>query len=259
MAHEASPPTRGWTPDEPLQRAHAAGFPAHAGMDPRPASSRATRRGLPRPRGDGPFSKRVFELTGMASPPTRGWTRRRAQHVSDGVGFPAHAGMDPRRDRAPRLRLRLPRPRGDGPVQHDRSQPIARASPPTRGWTPVVDGAGLEDDGFPAHAGMDPNLRRLERLERRLPRPRGDGPAPSPGCAPAPSASPPTRGWTLDAGVAGSHNAASPPTRGWTQRVPRGDADDPGFPAHAGWTLRDAVEGDGLPGFPAHAGMDPRR
>ena len=51
-----SPPTRGWTPAvaPPLQS--AAGFPAHAGMDPSGTGPTAPLKWFPRPRGDGPFS-----------------------------------------------------------------------------------------------------------------------------------------------------------------------------------------------------------
>ena len=94
---EASPHTRGWTPgphpgcgperlprtrgDGPMHHVagpgpSAAGFPAHAGMDPGRSGSSGCRS--------------------RASPHTRGWTvrRRRLGHVRR--GFPAHAGMDPR-------------------------------------------------------------------------------------------------------------------------------------------------------------------
>ena len=73
------------------------------------------------------------------------------------------------------------------------------------------------DQGFPAHAGMDPIQPASARPRARLPRTRGAGP------------------WKWLSGL--REEWASPHTRGWT----RG-------PSHCG---------DGARGFPAHAGMDP--
>ena len=78
------------------------GFPAHAGMDP--AANDVVR---PRSR--------------VASPHTRGWTRRRAWRM--------------------RSRSRL-------------------ASPHTRGWTADGGGGTGCGGGFPAHAGMERSRRR---------------------------------------------------------------------------------------------------
>ena len=52
----ASPRTRGWTPTSRYVAACGHGFPAHAGMDPLLPTSAFGPRGLPRARGDGPFS-----------------------------------------------------------------------------------------------------------------------------------------------------------------------------------------------------------
>ena len=71
--------------------------------------------GLPRTRGDGPALEERPLKPKRASPHTRGWTLGVRTEVLSATGFPAHAGMDPRRDRC-LLRLeRLPRTRGDGP------------------------------------------------------------------------------------------------------------------------------------------------
>ena len=70
-----SPPTRGWTPDSPVDRRGRGGFPAHAGMDPNSLPPGRCPYRFPRPRGDGPA---IF-------PPS----------VIPTNGFPAHAGMDP--------------------------------------------------------------------------------------------------------------------------------------------------------------------
>ena len=91
----ASPPTRGWTPGYRDHVLPGPGFPAHAGMDLCRAVSPRGWPGLPRPRGDGPWSSMSGMATCMASPPTRGWTRTWLYAVGCDLGFPAHAGMDP--------------------------------------------------------------------------------------------------------------------------------------------------------------------
>ena len=90
-----SPPTRGWTRYQTLTDCCGEGFPAHAGMDPLPATWCSAISGFPRPRGDGPPLGPVPDLHDGVSPPTRGWTvhRRGGRYVHH--GFPAHAGMDP--------------------------------------------------------------------------------------------------------------------------------------------------------------------
>ena len=54
LARQASPHTRGWTLMVGFDAPQAAGFPAHAGMDPAHGRPRSRSRGLPRTRGDGP-------------------------------------------------------------------------------------------------------------------------------------------------------------------------------------------------------------
>ena len=188
--------------------------------------------------------------------------------------------MDPA-PAAPRARsLRLPRTRGDGPCLVDSCPAAAAASPHTRGWTPDTRRHGHQVRGFPAHAGMDPDLSVPAGPAGRLPRTRGDGP--------------------YQAGATFVHFPASPHTRGWTRRRRSARRPPPGFPAHAGMdpdssdtprhrTRLPRTRGDGpyaaalcariylasphtrgwtswrrrsnrcRPGFPAHAGMDRRR
>ena len=153
----APPPTRGWTLSRHRGALTAVGSPAHAGMDRRPATSRSRRRGLPRPRGDGPAVKLLGRSVAVAPPPTRGWTPDPARDLSDLVGSPAHAGMDPSSTAPSPHSGRLPRPRGDGPSNLDWMGLPPKAPPPTRGWT--RDAAHVPDlpRGSPAHAGMDPS------------------------------------------------------------------------------------------------------
>ena len=132
----------------------------------------------------------------MVSPPTRGWTHPQSVRERSLIGFPAHAGMDHLVGAAPRLVVRFPRPRGDGPELGFLAPFFDAVSPPTRGWTPRDDHADLAGRGFPAHAGMDPHHHDRSSLSSRFPRPRGDGPKITSGASPAPTVSPPTRGWT---------------------------------------------------------------
>ena len=233
----ASPHTRGWTRSAVSRLPPGGGFPAHAGMDPRARGGRAVRPRLPRTRGDGPPTEVDCARCKQASPHTRGWTRTPAGHPGRHPGFPAHAGMDPSPAASGPARSRLPRTRGDGPLALTLRLLPYGASPHTRGWTLVQAGADLGAPGFPAHAGMDPDLTSAVTMTVGLPRTRGDGPAP-------PSV------------VRGGH-VASPHTRGWTRGGAGGDGVVGGFPAHAGMDPhRGATERASREGFPAHAGMD---
>ena len=243
---QASPHTRGWTPQIIRERVDAAS-----------PHTRGWR--LPRTRGDGPASPHTPGMETVsphgsrsrneASPHTRGWTPGTSGAGlrlprTRGDGFPAHAGMDPHTRGwtrvAPTVASGLPRTRGDGPRLRACRRRADRASPHTRGWTREAD------VGFPAHAGIHPAVRGL-------PRTRGDGPR--------------ARGWSRR-----SPSAASPHTRGWTRpRFPAGaGSSEVGFPAHAGMDpsrFRERCYRQRLPrtrgdgpvaiGFPAHAGMDP--
>ena len=152
----ASPHTRGWTRVVAIGRRASSGFPAHAGMDPRPGSRATPCRRLPRTRGDGPGRCSGSTRRIPASPHTRGWTPCRPVSTNRCTGFPAHAGMDPEESRAHRGSNRLPRTRGDGPKFEDSGSTSYVASPHTRGWTPQATPADSHRQGFPAHAGMDP-------------------------------------------------------------------------------------------------------
>ena len=214
----ASPHTRGWTPSRGADRPGGTGFPAHAGMDPGSIGSFRAGPGLPRTRGDGPPLSVSVAGRKLASPHTRGWTRRRRAGPGRGRGFPAHAGMDPSRCGAGWPGPRLPRTRGDGPGSTMSGSRPAGASPHTRGWTHAEAADHGRARGFPAHAGMDPRPACRARAAGWLPRTRGDGP--------------------LQDGPRDDPLEASPHTRGWTRgRRPARGADH-GFPAHAGMDLR---------------------
>ena len=194
------------------------GFPAHAGMDPVQAGNEHGAGRLPRTRGDGPPSSAASFASSSASPHTRGWTCAVGATRRPGRGFPAHAGMDQAHARGPAEYRRLPRTRGDGPDIMELLTHAEWASPHTRGWTRRLVNDQRVGQGFPAHAGMDPQVSPARRTPARLPRTRGDGPS---SFFPREEA-----------------RAASPHTRGWTRSA-----------------IRDSSRGRG---FPAHAGMDPR-
>ena len=275
---QASPHTRGWTPDDFRQIFPECGFPAHAGMDPSRSISGGRSRRLPRTRGDGPGPDRGRGRHTPASPHTRGWTRASDRRRRPDRGFPAHAGMDPLWALLSRVEIGLPRTRGDGPRRIHGVLRTAQASPHTRGWTLDNRGVGHVAVGFPAHAGMDPERPADPARGARLPRTRGDGPQASTHGAASSAASPHTRGWTpgLEAPrVSGqgfpAHAGMDPIIRtvsNRTLRLPRTRGDGPwkqaaGFlaggasPHTRGWTVGGDARTTGHRGFPAHAGMDP--
>ena len=129
----ASPHTRGWTRAEQPVEQGLRGFPAHAGMDLSPYWDTAYREGLPRTRGDGPWSGNGRRSVSKASPHTRGWTRPTRCRTARRGGFPAHAGMDPGSGGQGCAQERLPRTRGDGPVMATAVRSGGMASPHTRG------------------------------------------------------------------------------------------------------------------------------
>ena len=193
--------------------------------------------GFPRPRGDGPPARRPWRGGAAVSPPTRGWTEYIELIAGGVVGFPAHAGMDPDAAVPEIVIAGFPRPRGDGPSQHEIVSAPCRVSPPTRGWTRRRSRRRHPGRGFPAHAGMDPCQEKLRELKVWFPRPRGDGPRSRIGVP--------------------DRYPVSPPTRGWTYWRDSRLYDIDGFPAHAGMdpTLYDVRNGD--KGFPRPRGDGP--
>ena len=211
---EVSPHTRGWTLRVGVAGGGGCGFPAHAGMDPPPAQQYAVRSWFPRTRGDGPRRPPSTAMPVGVSPHTRGWTCDPTCLRPGQAGFPAHAGMDPSARRSASKPAWFPRTRGDGPVPCQAVPCHAWVSPHTRGWTPSGAASRRRPEGFPAHAGMDPQSDGHGLTPFRFPRTRGDGPGYAQAAARDLPVSPHTRGWT-------------PARRGCRQAVA-------GFPAHAG-------------------------
>ena len=217
-------------------------------------------------------------ITRAVSPPTRGWTRARCAWRHLRTGFPAHAGMDLSWVSWHRFSTRFPRPRGDGPFAIFDRRTFAEVSPPTRGWTVIRRKVGKQLDGFPAHAGMDPEEARRSGPRRGFPRPRGDGPSRRSCKVRASLVSPPTRGWTLAVNATRTHRHGFPAHAGMDpllpasarslRRFPRPRGDGPPkmrvlyvvamvSPPTRGWTRFGCVFCARHGGFPAHAGMDP--
>ena len=181
-----------------MERQH--GFPAHAGMDPKyircASGHTADRWGFPAHAGMDPMSAGLPAGTSVrASPHTRGWTRfgdgfdrlmrrTRGDGPSSTWRLPAHAGMDPGMDPgggSGDVREASPHTRGWTHRADQPAGPRSRWLPRTRGDGPASANASLRRPGlvgFPAHAGMDPDLRPRQRggTVDGLPRTRGDGP-----------------------------------------------------------------------------------
>ena len=68
------------------------GCPACAGMAPIPSKAMPIYSGLPRLRGDGPWTDEEKDLNNKVAPPTRGWPYAHWHCLSGPVGCPAYAG-----------------------------------------------------------------------------------------------------------------------------------------------------------------------
>ncbi len=216
---DCSPRTRGWTPDRWELIRDRLLLPAHAGMDPVPEPGPGRPCAAPRARGDGPPNGACTCRWPACSPRTRGWTQARLDGWRAPNLLPAHAGMDPGPARRVARPEPAPRARGDGPVARVRSSGDRHCSPRTRGWTRDGRPVRRQERLLPAHAGMDPGLRKSRPRWSAAPRARGDGPP--------------------EAGPDAARGVCSPRTRGWTRTR-----------SSQSWTV--AL-------LPAHAGMDPRR
>ena len=167
----APPPTRGSTHELPRRHARRRGSPAHAGIDPHHWATAAIRGGLPRPRGDRPYSKPKPDDPCQAPPPTRGSTRHTRIGLGSVRGSPAHAGIDPHHRAVQPLARWLPRPRGDRPFLIAPDADLTPAPPPTRGSTHDRRAVAECDRGSPAHAGIDPRWPGCRWPRRRAPPP----------------------------------------------------------------------------------------
>ena len=195
-APSAPPHTRGSTPLPPVKGLRLNGSPAHAGIDRDLVHAEVLLEGLPRTRGDRPWQKSKKSSRCRAPPHTRGSTWGVGEVGDEFEGSPAHAGIDPVTFNIQNTQPRLPRTRGDRPIQN--TQPIANLSAPphTRGstWRGVSERCVAV--GSPAHAGIDLAAILDSAIAVGLPRTRGDRPRPACGKATYWTAPPHTRGST---------------------------------------------------------------
>jgi len=90
----ATPHTRGSTAIVAGVTVLQTGYPAYAGIDLLSHFHDSNNLWLPRIRGDRPWLRRHCFDTGMATPHTRGSTRRLARESDYTAGYPAYAGID---------------------------------------------------------------------------------------------------------------------------------------------------------------------
>ena len=141
--------------------------PAHAGIDLSVISSADNSQRLPRTRGDRPNPDELglFEIE---LPRTRG---DRPSIRMKAIVCPAHAGIDPERQRKPAANTVCPAHAGIDP-----NIVLRQVAPHTR---PVIGEGPL---GCPAHVGIDPCMSRFHADDQTdgaslsLPRTRGDRP-----------------------------------------------------------------------------------
>ena len=208
-------------------------------MLPERESSRPGGIGLPRTRGDAPFLREEEWLRRVVTPHTRGCSCAGIRPRGRSAGYPAHAGMLPTSTSCivhgpglPRTRgdapfkpgaqdweiSGLPRTRGDAPQRYSTEIHADRVTPHTRGCSSVPARTFSKHSGYPAHAGMLPDMPTPSHPDEGLPRTRGDAPH--------------------DGLVGKVGLRVTPHTRGCSRVAERPRADGPGYPAHAGMLLR---------------------
>ena len=104
--------------------------------------------------------------------------------------------MDPEMAPARAITQRLPRASGDGPDPAGVRWRDSQAAPRERGWTREGIRVGIDKNGCPARAGMDPSELRSMRWTEWLPRASGDGPVANASAVATLAAAPRERGWT---------------------------------------------------------------
>ena len=132
-------------------------------------------------------------------------------------GYPVHAGIDPETGCAPSRVSRLPRTRGDRPLDAPPESLCPLATPYTRGSTLRLVAHHRAFRGYPVHAGIDLNISWPSSARVWLPRTRGDRP--------------------VTAHVKCVGNLATPYTRGSTPVISCTRLYDRGYPVHAGIDL----------------------
>ncbi len=210
----AAPHARGSTLRRAIPARPASGCPACAGIDPVRTTSTASRRWLPRMRGDRPALSTASPCDPGAAPHARGSTVASRRGRALRCGCPACAGIDLQQEETQWQRMRLPRMRGDRPGESWFLARCLEAAPHARGSTLLRQLPSGAPPGCPACAGIDPSATTSTRRRCGLPRMRGDRPAQHP--------------------RANIRHPAAPHARGSTQQVCPIEARTEGCPACAG-------------------------
>ena len=230
----ATPHARGSTLDGAFVGRLALGYPACAGIDLHPAGPDISVTRLPRMRGDRPRGRTCSPASRSATPHARGSTRPGPEGRSGPDGYPACAGIDPRRLTSHSRGVRLPRMRGDRPRPERAGRGPQVATPHARGSTCHCSGARLRRCGYPACAGIDPRFWVGWGCISRLPRMRGDRPLLLCSYVRQSRATPHARGSTyLHMGLEPG-STATPHARGSTLLQHREHLHGNGYPACAG-------------------------
>ena len=172
----ATPHARGSTEAYKREERAGVGYPACAGIDLWITASVALLVRLPRMRGDRPRLCSAPPGGGRATPHARGSTSPASANAIKIAGYPACAGIDLDRVDVGIVTSRLPRMRGDRPLQVRWDRPAGQAPPHARGSTASHIDDPRTVQGYPACAGIDPAGNREEDAGEWLPRMRGDRP-----------------------------------------------------------------------------------
>ncbi len=127
-------------------------------------------------RGDRPCCLNSRAESYLATPHARGSTRTWHTLEYDAQGYPACAGIDLSLALKRAAKTRLPRMRGDRPIQPFPGFAVALATPHARGSTPCSLAWSLLPLGYPACAGIDLVADLIPCKRTGLPRMRGDRP-----------------------------------------------------------------------------------
>ncbi len=134
-------------------------------------------QGLPRMRGDRPWSTSKYARETSFTPHARGSTISQMPSLPAFSVYPACAGIDHNYGDQKETSGSLPRMRGDRPPVVRRSLQGLRFTPHARGSTAAQIAKDLVARVYPACAGIDRVIRCQNKGKLSLPRMRGDRPA----------------------------------------------------------------------------------
>ena len=235
----STPHARGSTPGtwnpEPGTRV----YPACAGIHRYGEEYIAITVGLPRMRGDPPYSYSFVVAYDPSTPHARGSTAELAKVFGVAPVYPACAGIHRKTQAANSKGISLPRMRGDPPERDMRVVSCVLSTPHARGSTFFSPGQNAHNRVYPACAGI--HLLVVDTLFGcgRLPRMRGDPPTP-------------LRSSLLE-------NMSTPHARGSTHSVHGVTSFAAVYPACAGIHPQPCILQEPLPSLPRMRGDPPRK